>query len=149
MSKKLCVLLLALAAGLVFAACGGEQYGQVPDLTGEWVQPSDGPWYHIATVTDDKIQIWWYLPSEDLRDLYWSGSFIPPEDDTEPYEWQSVNDLVLAYDSYRASREEVKTFTYQDGKITYHVTSGHLRMIYTLDRAENVHNPAADSLAEK
>ena len=144
MRKKCIALLLAAAAVFVLAACSSGK-AEPPDLTGDWIQPSDGAFYHIATVTDDKIEIWWYLPEDDLRALYWSGSFTPPETGKEPYQWESANafteaelDASNAY--VRASREEVKTFTYKKGQLSYNVTAGHLRMTYTLERAEEAAN---------
>ncbi len=141
MAKKLIALLLAALTALALAACGKkEPPPPPPDLTGDWVQPSEDEWYHIATVSDDKIEIWWYLPASDRRDLYWSGTFTPPQDGKEPYEWVSVNnyteeELNSTYHFHRTSREESKTFTYKDGKISYNVTAGHLRLGYSLERA--------------
>lgn len=136
--KKCTVLLLAAVAALVLAACSDEAK-EPPELTGEWIQPSDGSFYHMATITDDKIEIWWYLPEDDLRALYWSGSFTPPETGKEPYQWDSVNSFTEAEldasNAYvRTSREGIKTFTYKKGQISYNVTAGHLRMTYTLER---------------
>lgn len=138
MSRRLGIILLALAAVCALCACK-KASAPTPDLTGEWRQLSDEQWYHIATITDDKIEIWWYLPAYDRRDLYWSGSFTPPTDGTEPYEWTSVNDYTEAqldatYRFHRASREETKVFTYKDGKISYNVTAGHLRLGYSLEK---------------
>lgn len=139
--KEPIAVFLAVLTALLLTACSGGASEPPPDLTGEWVQPSDGAFYHVATITDDKIEIWWYLPEEDLRALYWSGTFTPPENGKEPYEWVSVNSYTeeelsasRVYD--RTSREETKVFTYKKGEIGYNVTAGHLRMTYSLTRAE-------------
>lgn len=141
MSKRLIAMLLAVLTVCALTACAKQDPGPAPDLTGDWVQPTDEEWYHVATITDDKIEIWWYLPAYERRDLYWSGTFTPPADGKEPYEWTSTNnyteeELDAAYRFHRASREETKTFTYQDGKLSYNVTAGHLRLSYALERAE-------------
>lgn len=149
MSKRLIAMLLAVLTVCALAACGKKAPPPPPDLTGEWVQPTDEEWYHVATITEDKIEIWWYLPAYDRRELYWSGTFTPPTDGTEPYVWTSENnyteeELNATYHFHRASREETKLFAYKDGEIVYNVTAGHLRLGYTLRRAETVSNPAAE-----
>lgn len=143
--KKLSVLFLAAVTVLMFAACSDRDPGLPPDLTGGWIQPSENEWFQIATITDDTIEIWWYLPAEDEADLYWSGSFVPPEDGKEPYVWISNNNYTEAqlnksYKYNRASREETKEFSYKDGVISYNVTSGHLRLGFTLERATAENN---------
>ena len=143
--KKPIVLLLAAAMMIALVGCAGKDPGPPPDLTGGWIQPSEGEWFHIANITEDTIEIWWFLPSENITDIYWTGSFTPPTDGKEPYVWESVNkytveELEASYANRRASREETKQFTYQDGVISYNVTAGHLRMGYTLERANEVGN---------
>ena len=140
MGKKLTALLL-FAACTFLLSCASHRGGRPPDLTGEWKQPSDGIWYHIATIEDSTIRVYWYLPEDGTKALYWQGSFLPPLTADEPYSWESTNDyteeyLTGKYEYNRTSREPTKTFTYQDGKISYHVTAGHLRMTYALERAD-------------
>lgn len=143
MKKKLTAILVCAAAALVLSACSSSQApSEPPDLTGHWAQNSDGEWYFIGTVTEDKIQIWWYLPAENKTQLYWSGSFTPPSDGKEPYTWESVNDYTEAYlDSLfkyrRTSREPTKEFTYKDGKISYTVTSGNLALGYAIEKTDD------------
>ena len=140
MKKRVIALLLAAAAVFALAACANGAT-EPPDLTGDWAQPNSSTFYHIATITDDKIEIWWYLPEDDLRALYWSGSFTPPQDGKEPYQWESVNnytedELNASYIYDRTSREATKSFSYKKGQLTYNVTAGHLRMTYVLERTE-------------
>ena len=142
MRKSLLTLFLTLTVALALAACGPKDYGPPPDLTGGWIQPTENEWFHIATITDDTIEIWWFLPSEKKADLYWSGTFTPPTDGKEPYTWVSTNkysqaEMDASYYYNRTSREETKEFTYQDGQISYNVTSGHLRLGYTLEKASD------------
>lgn len=145
MTKRLFALLLAAASVLALTACAKKDPGPPPDLTGGWIQPTENDWFHIATIAGDTIEIWWFLPSENKADLYWSGTFTPPTDGAEPYVWTSTNkytkeELDASFYYNRTSREETKEFTYKDGQISYNVTSGHLRLGYSLVRAEEVQN---------
>ena len=145
MTKRLFALLLAAASVLTLTACAKKDPGPPPDLTGGWIQPTENDWFHIATIAGDTIEIWWFLPSENKADLYWSGTFTPPTDGAEPYVWTSTNkytkeELDASFYYNRTSREETKEFTYKDGQISYNVTSGHLRLGYSLVRAEEVQN---------
>jgi len=142
MTKKWIALLLAALTVFALGGCSEKKdTATPPDLIGGWIQPTENDWFHIATITDDTIEIWWYLPSEDKRDLYWSGTFTAPTDGKEPYVWTSENkytkeELDKSFYYNRTSREETKEFTYEDGKISYNVTSGHLRLGFSLEKVE-------------
>jgi hypothetical protein len=106
----LSIVLLILGGVAIFAFVIEERVAPlpVPDLTGEWVQAGaegSADWYFVADITDDVIEIWWYLPSEDERALYWSGTFTPPpEGQTGTYTWTSVNDIAKAKTCMRLAR---------------------------------------------
>ena len=131
---------------MLLAACAPENYGPPPDLTGQWGRPThDGAnWYFIGTITDDVILVQWYQPTYDETWLYWEGTFTPPQDGKEPYSWDSttlhtVEELESSKLFRRATREQTKTFTYnKDDTISFLVTSGYLRMGYTLQRPFDV-----------
>ena len=139
MKRRVIPLLAALC--LFLSACGPKGYGPPPDLTGKWGRPSEGAnWYFTATVTEDVIKVEWYQPTYDETWLYWEGTFTPPENGEEPYSWEStslhtVEELVSSRDFNRATREQSKTFTYEDGKISFIVTAGHLRTVHSVERA--------------
>jgi len=141
MNRHLAALFLALAVAFTLAACGEKEPPPPPDLTGNWSQPGDAEWYHIAEIEGDTITVWWYLPAEDLRELYWKGTFEAPQTGEEPYSWTSSNLMSMEelskYIHRRTSREETKTFTYKKGKLSYIVTAGHLRMTVTMEKVEN------------
>lgn len=149
MKKKLIALLLGTTAALVLSACSSGSSAPPPDLTGHWIQQSDSDWYFIGTITEDSIKIWWYLPAEDQTQLYWSGSFTPPTDGSEPYTWISTNDftedyLDLLFKYRRTSREPTKEFTYKDGQLSYTVTSGHLAMGYAMEKSDDPNVPVGE-----
>lgn len=136
------VIPLMAALCLLLAACGPKDYGPPPDLTGAWGLPThDGAnWYFIGTVTEDTIKVEWYQPEYDETYLYWEGTFIPPENGKEPYSWTSttmhtVEELESSNLFNRATREQTKAFTYKEGRISFLVTSGYLRMSYAIERA--------------
>lgn len=145
MSKKWVIFLigvfLALGAAAIYAfTLPRPEPEPLPDLTGHWVQAGvteETPWYFYADITDDLIEIYWYLPEDDESALYWSGTFTPPSDsDREPYSWESVNDLAKSKSSPRGSREETKKFTYKNGKIAFIVTAGHMQMGFSLEKGQ-------------
>ena len=96
---------------------------QPPDLTGEWQQVNSNAEdsYQTATITDDTITVNWVAP--DTTALYWAGSFEAPTTADEPYTWDSVNDTEQTANALLASSDETKTFTYEDGQISYSVSA--------------------------
>lgn len=125
MNKKL--LAMIFATMLTLSACGDDTSAQgtpeepatPPDLTGEWIQvnsESDDT-YHVATITENTITINWVMP--DTKALYWAGTFEAPTSADEPYTWDSQNDTSQTDTALLASGDETKTFTYEDGEITY------------------------------
>ena len=138
--KKLIMILLTALLALALGGCGEDAASAgPPDLIGTWRQQDYEAtnFYQIAVITEDTIECYWHLNSTDEEFLYWSGTFTPPADGTEPYVWASENDVEKAMTSHWAVRdEETKTFTYKDGKLSYIVNMAHLRMTYALERVE-------------
>lgn len=131
--KKLSIFLLMLVF-LLLPACGNSDGNEnqqdsaetqaealPPDLTGEWKQINSASEesYQSATIQDDVIEIFWVDDTTETTSLYWSGSFVPPADTTEPYTWDSVNDKEKTETALLASGDETKTFTYENGQISY------------------------------
>ena len=143
MKKKLAALLLALLLPAMLASCGeagGREPKPAPDLTGEWKQAGNPVnYYQIARITEDHMELYWFVVEDSSTYLYWTGSFTPPETGDEPYTWTSVNDLTdpdnLRHERW-ALRNETKNFTYKNGHITYNVDQGHLRTGVTLEKVE-------------
>ena len=145
MRKRFGVLIVCVLSLLTLSACRREP-GPPPDLTGQWAQvlPDDSDeapeYYHLARITEDRIEIYYYFVPDGSSNLYWYGTFTPPEDDTEPYVWTSENVLPtnLGPRLFRyASRDATKDFTYKKGEISYMIApSQALRMNVTLERPE-------------
>lgn len=142
MKRKILALLASAAMCVSMAACGTSDSGagesspaastvsshsepQAPDLSGDWkqVNGNSDDSYQMATIADDVIEIYWVTESTDTKSLYWAGSFIAPETADEPYTWESVNDTEKTASALMASGDETKTFTYQDGQISYDVSA--------------------------
>ena len=138
MKKKMLALVFAcFMLTLPLTACGGnassstsadaaaqqEEAPQPPDLTGEWVQVNSDSEdsYQTATITTDTITVNWNAP--DTTALYWAGSFEAPTTADEPYSWDSANDTEQTANALLASPDETKTFTYEDGQISYSVSA--------------------------
>lgn len=138
MKKRMLVLVFAcFMLTLPLTACGGnvssstgadaaaqqEEAPQPPDLTGEWVQVNSDSEdsYQTATITADTITVNWNSP--DTTALYWAGSFEAPTTADEPYTWDSANDTEQTANELLASPDETKTFTCEDGQISYSVSA--------------------------
>ena len=100
-----------------------EQHRRRCSRPGEWQQVNSNAEdsYQTATITDDTITVNWVAP--DTTALYWAGSFEAPTTADEPYTWDSVNDTEQTANALLASSDETKTFTYEDGQISYSVSA--------------------------
>lgn len=122
--KKILSAILAGVMILNLSACGGngkEKSSDPPDLSGQWKQvnsDSDDS-YQGAIIEDDVIEIYWVSNGGDTRSLYWSGTFEEPDTAEEPYSWESENNKARTSSSIMSSSDDTKTFTYEDGQITY------------------------------
>ncbi|HBF64581.1 MAG TPA: hypothetical protein DDW34_01100 [Clostridium sp.] len=98
---------------------------QIPDLTGEWkqVNSNSNDTYHIATVDGETIEISWFTESDETKALYWAGTFVAPETADEPYTWESTNDKEKTDSALLVSGDDTKTFTYEDGQISYEASA--------------------------
>lgn len=146
MKTRYGLLVLALLLLLSLSACGKKDPGPPPDLRGQWQQVLSGDsdeepqYYHLARISDKHVEIYYYYTADGSTNLYWYGTFTPPEDGKEPYVWTSENSLpaninprIFRY----ASRDPKKSFTYKKGTVTYEIApSQALRMNVTLERAE-------------
>ena len=116
---------------------GSSQQEPTPtDLTGEWKQRNSNAEdsYHAAYISENVIEIYWVMESEDTIALYWAGSFEPPIDSKEPYKWSSENDTERTSGAMLASGDATKEFTYKDGELTYEASALGETMTVKLER---------------
>ena len=123
MKKRILSMLFAATMIFSFAACGNSEpeAATPPDLTGEWkqVNSNSDDTYHAATIQDGTIEINWVMEADDTKALYWAGTYIAPETADEPYTWDSENDKEKTGSALLASGDDTKTFTYQNGQLSY------------------------------
>ena len=59
------------------------------------------------------------MEEDDTKALYWAGTFVAPETADEPYTWDSENDKEKTDMALLASGDDTKTFTYENGQLSY------------------------------
>lgn len=101
-----------------------------PDLTGAWKQENATDTSSMeATVTGDAITVNWHMG--DTTAIYWQGTFTPPTAGGD-YTWTSTADSAALSQSLLGSQDPTKVFAYENGQITFDVTSmgvtTHVRM---------------------
>lgn len=130
--KKVFSMVVIFAFTLLMAACqanpssgGGEEAGKFPDLIGEWKQSnsnSEDSWQR-AKITSDSIEVYWVTDGGDTESLYWSGTFENPTSADEPYICDSQNNHEKTDVAMLASSDDIKSFTYKDGELSYSVSA--------------------------
>jgi hypothetical protein len=106
------------------------------DLTGDWKQSnSNSPEsYQTATINGDTIAIDWVNDAESTKAVYWIGSYVAPNEDTESYSWDSQGDVAQMESALLASGDSVKTFTFKDNVLTYELTAMGVTMTVEMSR---------------
>ena len=111
MKKFLLIALSSVLALGMLTACGETNQTEPenepvtpPDLVGEWKQ------------TNSNAEDAWQAATI-------AGSFEAPTTADEPYTWESENDKDQTDMAILASGDDTKTFTYQDGVISYEVSA--------------------------
>lgn len=135
MKKNVILLGLTIAMSTVLASCGETQQTEnTPiSLDGTWVQVDAEESYHKAEIKDGTIEINWVFEEDNTEALYWAGSCeTPTEGDT--FTWDSVNDTEKTSTALMASPDETKTFTYEDGKISYEASAMGVTKTIELER---------------
>lgn len=123
--KKYVILVLLCVLLTFTTSCGGNPDSDltkgIPDLAGQWKQVNSNSQEQCqgAIIEGDKIEIYWVSNNGDTRSLYWSGSFLPPATADEPYSWTSSNNQEKTEGAMLASRDDTKTFSYEDSQISY------------------------------
>lgn len=108
-----------------------------PDLSGTWTQTNSNAEdsYQAATISSDSIEVYWVSDGGDTRSLYWAGTFDAPTS-AGAHEWESENDAEKTSVAILASSAPTKTFTHEDGEISYEVSALGTTTVVRLGRDE-------------
>lgn len=146
-AKKAAVVLAVFLLAFILTACSGaeddsvddsgdasttvsdvdvEADAEIPDLTGDWEQSNKNSEtdYLIATIEGDVITISWYWIDDEGEvgtSIYWVGTFEAPETGGS-YSWESEIDRDATDNEPMAATSSSKTFTYEDGVLSFDVT---------------------------
>lgn len=142
-AKKALAALVAFLLAFALTACGSSGDGstdeqeeaatvesdadaETPDLTGDWEQSNKNSEtdYLIATIEGDVITISWYWIDDEGEvgtSIYWVGTYVAPETGGS-YSWESEIDREATDAEPMAATSSSKTFTYEDGVLTFDVT---------------------------
>lgn len=124
-------ILIAFTIVLFFSLVGCSNVKQEDDtksndpIQGDWIQEGKVTdlFYMIAHIDNDTIKIYSVANDGNVWALYWDGSYTAPETPSEKYTWTSKNNLVATDKSTsfcpRASHDETKEFTYENGELRY------------------------------
>lgn len=116
------------------APAPAEEAAQPVDLSGDWKQTNsnDAESFQSATITGDTIEVYWNAP--DAKSLYWAGTVEVPEDGSTSFTWDSVNDKTKTDSAMLASGDDTKTFSFENGELSYEVTAMGTTMTVRLAR---------------
>ena len=112
---------------LLLAACG-----PVGSLLGNWVPKHSEDPCQAGYITEDTIEIYWISDGGETVALYWSGSYEELKEAVTSYSWDSVNDSSKTDGQLLVSDDDVKTFTYENGGLSYSVTVSDVTATYEL-----------------
>lgn len=150
MKKVKCALsvILALIFCFTLSACGNKESDSPPlssvsptvppDLSGQWKQINNdtGDRYQAAIIDGESMEIYWVSDGGDSRSLYWAGTYTAPDTTDDSYSWESINDKEKTAYSILASGDDSKTFTYEDGQISYSASAFGITSQIQMERAE-------------
>lgn len=118
------------------APAAQEQQKQPLDLSGDWKQINSNSEdsYQVATIGADTIEVNWVGDGGDTKSLYWVGTYVAPTEATDSYSWDSVNDTTQTGNALMASGDETKTFTYENGVLSYELSALGTTMTVEMER---------------
>lgn len=126
-------LALPLLLVLVFSLVGCDD-NEPTDLTGHWTTADDASSPEMfASIADGAIVIQWHDDISGDTALYWKGTFVTEAEDEDNI--VSVGDVEAMSHALLASGEESKTFTYEEGEITFDLTMMGITQLIVLQKA--------------
>ena len=127
-----------------------EEEVEILDLTGNWVSKEKGDDTYLAGyIKDDVIELFWIYESDNMSALYWSGSYVAPEDDVDEYKWESVNDKSKTNGALLASTADTKLFEYSNGELKYEMSALGTTTTMILVRTDDDYSNLASSVSSE
>ena len=111
MRKFITTILLAVASVIAFSGCSAGS----TDLTGTWKTSAKTPVQFEAIVTDSTITI--NMVQDDMKALYWQGTFNPKLPNSEDTTITSTADTKALEGSVLASLDATKVFRFTKGEV--------------------------------
>lgn len=143
--KRFLSMLLTVSSILLLAACNQNAAVEEPpippthlELAGQWEQiESEFEGRHLgAVISTDAVELYWIFNDSNTRMLFWSGTFVEPETNEEPYSWISRNNTKKTELSLSASRDKTKEFTYDHSQISCPIVSGDNTYIVQMEKVK-------------
>ncbi len=100
----------------------GEEAGEYMDLAGTWTsEPSeDGSWVEaVIDDADDTITIRCLSDDGDTSSIYWVGTYDPPVNETDTYEWKSVKKE--ASDEEMSASDDTMEISYSEDALHFEI----------------------------
>ena len=137
--KKVLINIITICLSLgILVGCSSSE-AEPLSLAGNWQGENEDGAYMAAYIVDDVIEVYWISEDDDSsfsNALYWSGSYDAPEEDVDTYEWDSINNTDKTSTALLASDAETKTFTYEDGTISFEVTAIGVTQTYEMTESD-------------
>lgn len=106
------------------------------DLTGTWEATNSASEDSgmEAIIEGGTITVNWVNEADSTKALYWAGSYVAPTEATDTYSWDSENDTEQTSTALLAASGDTKTFSYQDGVLSFDVTAMGVTKTITMER---------------
>ncbi len=158
MKRKIMMVILSLTLVMSLAACGSSEESssgaaeeeETLDLTGVWQSEVTDGAYMEATISGETITVNWMDEEDETSALYWIGTYIPPTESTDEYDWESQGDVDQMSTALLASSDETKEFSYSNGDLSFPVSAlGTTTTMHMTLTSETVPETTADTQEEE
>lgn len=149
--KTAMMILLSIIMVIALSGCesGTSSEYEISSLVGNWEPEELGESYQAGYITEDTIEIFWFSDDGETVSLYWSGTYENPEEAVTSYSWDSVNDTSKTDSALLASGDDTKTFTYEDGILSYSVTALGVTTTYELVMTDTDYSVYGDVVSDE
>lgn len=120
------------------AASAPEPTVKALDLTGKWKQSNSNSDedFMVAEIKNGVISVDWNLESEDMKAVYWIGSYEAPKGGENSYSWTSKRDKDKTESALLAAGSDTKEFTHEGDVISFEVSIQGTTKTIKMERAK-------------